>query len=107
MPAYYYDPYRYQIHKASGGSFKDYEDKSFLKLTNTQIQKHLNGSQHIGIYPLLEDNSSWFIVADFDEAKWADDCEKLFKICREYSIPAYIERSRSGNGGHVWIFLRV
>jgi len=36
----------------------------------------------------IEDNSSWFIVADFDEAKWADDCRTFLKICREYNIPA-------------------
>jgi superfamily II DNA or RNA helicase len=104
MPAYYYDQRSYQIHKASGGSFKDFKDKSYLRLTDEQIRKHLNGRQHIGLYPLLEDNKSWFIVADFDEENWIGDCRTFLNICREQNLPAYLERSRSGNGGHVWIF---
>ena len=54
--------------------------------------------------PLLEDNTSYFIAADFDKKDWKKTIRKLYLKCVEYSIPAYIERSRSGNGGHLWIF---
>src|SRR5665647_2587672 len=67
MPAYFYDPYMYRVHKIKGGTFQNYKDKTYLKLTDKEITKHLNGEQLIGIYPLLSDNSSWFIVADFDK----------------------------------------
>ncbi len=104
MPAYFYDPYHFRIYKLNGGSFKDYADKTYLRLTDDQIEKHLTGQQVIGLYPLLPDNSSWFIVADFDKKDWIENCRSLLNICNEYAIPAYLERSQSGNGGHVWIF---
>ncbi len=104
MPAYHYDPYMYRLHKMKGGTFKDYKDKTYLPLTDQQLLKHFNGEQLIGIYPLMQDNTSWFIAADFDKEKWADECRTFLNICKEHGIPSYLERSRSGKGGHVWIF---
>lgn len=104
IPAYFYDPYRYRAHKMNGGTFQNYADKEYLSFTEKEIEKHLNGEQHIGIYPLLKDNTSWFIVADFDKVEWVEDCKKFINACTEKGIPAYLERSRSGKGGHVWIF---
>jgi len=104
MPAYFYDPYRFRVHKINGGTFQNFTEKSYLKLTDEQIQKHLEGFHHIGIYPLLQDNTTWFLAADFDKANWQDEALTFLKACKEKEIPAYLERSRSGNGGHVWIF---
>lgn len=104
MPAYFYDPYRLRAHKMNGGTFQNFTEKSYLKLTDEQIQKHLDGFHHIGIYPLLQDNTTWFLAADFDKANWQDEAVTFLKACKENKIPAYLERSRSGNGGHVWIF---
>jgi len=104
MPAYFYDPYRYKLHKMKGGSFQDYTEKSYLPYSDEQIAKHLKGEQLIGIYPLLKDNTSWFIAADFDKAGWENECKTFLNTCIEKNIPAYLERSRSGKGGHVWIF---
>ncbi len=104
MPAYEFDPYMFRLHKMQGGSFRNYKDKTYIPFTDQQLIKHLNGEQLIGIYPLLKDNTSWFIVADFDKKKWVDDCIAFTNACRENGIPAYLERSRSGKGGHVWIF---
>lgn len=104
MPACFYDPYHYRAHKMKGGSFQTYRDKEYLPFTEKEIEKHLNGEQHIGVYPLLKDNTSWFIVADFDKVDWINDCKKIISTCNEKGIPAYLERSQSGKGGHVWIF---
>jgi len=104
MPAYIYDPYHYRLHKASGGTFQTYQHKTYQPISVTEIQKHLDGIQQIGIYPLLQDNTSWFLAADFDKENWQKDAIKFLKACEERKIPAYLERSRSGNGGHVWIF---
>ena len=68
------------------------------------MQSHFKGEKVIGIYPLLEDNTSYFIVADFDEADWKNDSQKLIKECEKIGLKAYLEISRSGNGAHVWIF---
>jgi superfamily II DNA or RNA helicase len=104
MPVYFYDPYRYKLHKMKGGSFQDYTEKSYLPYSDEQIAKHLKGEQLIGIYPLLKDNTSWFLAADFDKAGWENECKTFLNACIEKNIPAYLERSRSGKGGHVWIF---
>jgi superfamily II DNA or RNA helicase len=104
MPAIFYDPHRFRAHKMNGGSFQNFTEKSYLKLTDEQIQKHLDGFHQIGIYPLLQDNTTWFLAADFDKANWQDEAIIFLNTCKEKGIPAYLERSRSGNGGHVWIF---
>ena len=104
MPAYFFDPFRYRVHKMKGGTFQNYPDKSYLQLTDDQIAKHLNGEQVVGLYPLLSDNTSWFIAADFDEGDWIASCKKFIQACNAVSLSAYFERSRSGNGGHIWIF---
>jgi superfamily II DNA or RNA helicase len=104
IPAYFYDPYRLRVHKMNGGTFQNFSEKSYLQLTDEQIQKHLNGFHQIGVYPLLQDNTSWFLVADFDKANWQDEAITFLNACKEKQIPAYLERSRSGNGGHVWVF---
>src|SRR5258706_7603486 len=103
-PAYFYDPYMYRLHKIKGGTFQNYNEKTYLKLTDEEIAKHLNGQQLIGIYPLLTDNTSWFLAADFDKENWIEEAKSFICACRDKGIPAYLERSRSGNGGHVWIF---
>ena len=57
-----------------------------------------------GVYPLLQDETCWFLAADFDKESWVDDAMALLETCRAKGIAAALERSRSGNGGHVWIF---
>ena len=104
MPSYHYDPYHYRIHKSNGGTFANYPHKNYLPLTDNELQKHLNGVQQIGVYPLLPDNTSWFLVADFDKQNWKEEAVNFLDACKEKNIPAYLERSRSGNGGHVWVF---
>jgi superfamily II DNA or RNA helicase len=104
MPAVFYDPYRLRAHKMNGGTFKNFTEKSNLKLTDEQIQNHLDGFHQIGVYPLLQDNTTWFLAADFDKANWQNEAVTFLNACKGNEIPAYLERSRSGNGGHVWIF---
>lgn len=58
----------------------------------------------IGVYPLLPDETCWFLAADFDKTTWLEDVSAFLQVCKSYNVPAVLERSRSGNGGHVWIF---
>ncbi|SMD32067.1 hypothetical protein SAMN04488029_0405 [Reichenbachiella faecimaris] len=104
-PAYHYDPYLYKLHKMKGGSFANFTEKSYLKLDDYQLKKHFSGEQHIGGYPLLEDNTSRFIAADFDGKKWKEESLAFLELCSENGIPSYLERSQSGNGAHVWVFI--
>lgn len=104
MPAYSYDPYMYKLLKMQRDSFQGYTDKTLQPLTDTQIIKYLNGEQQIGVYSLLKDNTLWFLVADFDKDKWKEECGIFIESCNQKGISAYLERSRSGKGGHVWIF---
>jgi superfamily II DNA or RNA helicase len=53
---------------------------------------------------MLLDESCHFLAVDFDGDSWADDAVAFLATCREKEIPAALERSRSGNGGHVWFF---
>ena len=52
----------------------------------------------------MKDNTSCFISADFDKENWIEECRIFLNTCKNNNIPAYFERSRSGNGGHVWVF---
>lgn len=104
MPVYSFDKYAYQTHRMRGGTFQNYSGKTLQPLTYDQIKKHLSGEQLIGIYPLLKDNTSWFIAADFDESNWQEQCKQVITFLKEENLPAYLERSRSGNGGHIWLF---
>lgn len=82
--------------KAKGGRMADFPNKKPLMLTFEVAQSHLNGAQAIGIYPLLPDNTSYFIAADFDGENWIGESKDFIVACKEYYIPAYTERSRSG-----------
>lgn len=86
MPVYLYDPYRYKAHKMKGGTFQSYTDKKYLPLTDDQLIKHLNGDQLVGLYPLLQNNSSWFIAADFDEQHWIADSQKFIESWKSRRI---------------------
>ncbi|MBU1634217.1 DEAD/DEAH box helicase [bacterium] len=104
MPAYKVDWSDYNKHKAQGGTFKDYKNKEYIPFDDSVIKMHLAGKETCGIYPLLEDNTSFFIAADFDKENWEETILSLYGTCSKHTIPAYIERSRSGNGGHLWVF---
>ena len=91
----------------------DCENREFLPLTDDVIRNHLLGEDPknrykddftIGVYPLLLDETCWFIAVDFDKTTWMEDASAFQNVCKTFNIPASLERSRSGNGGHVWFF---
>ncbi|WP_294083894.1 TOTE conflict system archaeo-eukaryotic primase domain-containing protein [Proteiniphilum sp. UBA5384] len=88
---------------------KDCANRDLLPLTKEVINAHLrnndeNGAGIVGVYPLLPDETCLFLAIDFDEEKWEDDIKIFRSVCYTYNIPVAIERSRSGNGVHAWIF---
>jgi hypothetical protein len=91
----------------------DCSERDFIPVTDEIIRCHLLGfdSQNkstrdftIGIYPLLADETCWFLAIDFDKESWMDDVAAFMEICEACTVPTALERSRSGSGGHVWIF---
>jgi superfamily II DNA or RNA helicase len=84
----------------------DCPNRKFLPLTDQVLVDHLSGKHTIGIYPLLTDETCRFLVVDFDRDTWIEDAEAYLGVCEELEIHAALERSRSGQGGHVWIFFR-
>jgi len=86
---------------------KSDEPKEYFPLTDQVIQNHLIGKLTAGVYPLLTDETCWFLAADFDKASWQDDVRAFLEICGEWNVPTAVERSRSGRGGHVWVFFEA
>lgn len=75
-----------------------------LPLTDENIRNHLTGKQTIGVYPLLPDATCWFLAVDFDKQSWMADAAAFLATCHRFQIPVTLERSRSGNGAHLWMF---
>lgn len=88
----------------------DCRQRAFLPVTDEVVGRHLSGKDAAGqplvagVYPLLADETCYFLAIDFDKAGWREDVLAVMATCRQLHIPAALERSRSGNGGHVWMF---
>ena len=90
--------------------------RSLEPITDEVIRNHLAGvilsrtewknptSFVMGVYPLLQDETCYFLAVDFDKDTWQEDVKAFIDTCKLENIPAALERSRSGNGAHVWIF---
>jgi len=85
-------------------------NRRFLPVTDETIRQHLLGQDDkgrefvIGVYPMLLDETCFFLAADFDRDTWRADVAAFADTCRQMGLPPAIERSRSGNGAHLWLF---
>lgn len=76
-------------------------------LTKEVIKKHLFNNQTITIYPLLEDETCFFLVINFDNEQInREDVTAFLEISDKYQIPVYVERDSSGKSLHTWIFFK-
>lgn len=88
----------------------DCPNRRFLQITNEVIRWHLSGRDILGqdfvmgAYAMLQDETCWFLAVDFDKENWEKDAGAFMETCRRLDLPTALERSRSGNGGHVWFF---
>lgn len=93
---------------------QDCSNKHYIQLGENAVKAHLLGEKEdcsdvIGIYPLHADGRCYFLVFDFDDHQalgngWKEEVDALRKMCQLFEVPCLVERSRSGNGAHVWIF---
>jgi len=79
-------------------------DREYLPYTEEVVERHLAGELHVGIYPLLHSDVCRLVASDFDGPGWALDADAYLDVARSLGIPGLLERSRSGDGGHVWVF---
>ena len=91
----------------------DCKHQAFLPADELMLRQHLLGRDlsqpsrddfTAGVYPLRLDETCWFLAADFDKNTWREESTVFLENCQARNVPAVLERSRSGNGGHVWIF---
>ena len=91
-------------------------NRNFAPLTSQDMYRHLEGKDEyccdvVGLYAIMQDNNCAFLCADFDDKNckygYKEDVLAYVGVCREWQIPYAIERSRSGNGAHVWIFFEA
>jgi superfamily II DNA or RNA helicase/very-short-patch-repair endonuclease len=84
--------------------------RRFLSVTDDVIRWHLSGQDDfgnpfvMGMYPMLLDETCFFLATDFDKSTWQEDAIAFLNTCHQLNIPAALERSRSGKGAHVWLF---
>ncbi|MGH8932924.1 MAG: TOTE conflict system archaeo-eukaryotic primase domain-containing protein [Egibacteraceae bacterium] len=86
-----------------GWSGADKRSRRYLPLTDEVLARHLAGHETVGLYPLLRDDTCRLLACDFDGASWAPDALAYADACSAAGVPAALERSRSGDGAHVWI----
>jgi hypothetical protein len=85
-------------------------NRRFLPVTDDVIRWHLSGCDAegqpfvAGVFPLLQDETCFFLAVDFDKAGWRDDAAAFRETCCDLNLPVALERSRSGRGAHVWLF---
>jgi len=88
----------------------DCPHQQWLPVTDEVIRRHLSGVDErgrafvAGVYPMLLDERCFFLAVDFDEGDWAADARAFLETCARLTVPAVLERSRSGQGGHLWVF---
>jgi hypothetical protein len=87
-----------------GGKCSDCTNQAFRPVDDSAVLGHLRGKHVMGVYPMLPDETCWFLAVDFDKSTWKEDVRAFTETARRLGLPVPVERSRSGNGAHVWFF---
>ena len=85
-------------------------NRHLLPVTDDVVRQHLSGVDNLGrdfvmgLYPLLADETCYLLAVDLDGDGWQQDAKALWETCQRLALPVTLERSRSGKGGHLWLF---
>ena len=81
-------------------------ERDLLPYTSEAAGKHLSPQYRdvVGIYAIRPDDTCLFLAMDLDEENWLEDIKAIRNVCHTYRIPCSVEKSRSGNGAHIWFF---
>lgn len=79
-------------------------NRAFRPLDDKAVRSHLEGRSTIGTYAIRRDDTCVFLAADFDEGEWREDALAYRDAAARIGVEVGIERSRSGDGAHVWVF---
>ena len=79
-------------------------NREYMPYNDEILERHLAGEVHVGIYPLLLGDTCRLLACDFDGPGWALDALAYLDAAHGNGVSALLERSRSGDGGHVWVF---
>jgi hypothetical protein len=88
----------------TGGKCSDCTNQAFRPVDDGAVMAHLRGEHVMGVYPMLPDETCWFLAVDFDKSSWKEDVRAFARTAGRLDLPVLVERSRSGNGAHVWFF---
>ena len=75
-------------------------NQAFIPVSLDTLARHLRGREGakaqgvpsvVGVYPLLSDDTCWFLAADFDDEQWAADALAFVETCRGHGIAAALE----------------
>jgi superfamily II DNA or RNA helicase len=80
------------------------QDREYVPLGDGIVAAHLTGRVHVGLYPLLRDDRCRLLACDFDGPTWPLDAGAYVEAAQAAGVPVVLERSRSGDGAHVWMF---
>jgi len=82
------------------------QNRAFISFDESVIRSHIQGAVTVGTYTIRDDDTCIFLAADFDKEHWSVDILSYKAAAKDMGVEVYIERSRSGAGGHAWIFFQ-
>ena len=97
-----------------GKSFHGYPVQTYLRGQliydhGQALVKHFNGNRRdlkdvVGLYVVQADCTVSLLVADFDGTDWQRESLAYVHAGRSLGVDVALERSRSGDGAHAWVF---